>query len=309
MHDMRLFAHRLRLGKNVQSVEDLNINYKVLIYEEEAKRIANYTLQYPDRETGGSLFGYWSHTGSPIVAFISGPGKGSQHNRTSFFQNENYLFNLGTELYDRHGLQHIGEWHSHHKLGLNEPSTGDINTILSGIEKQNWPRFLLLITTIDRKDLVLKNYFLFLKNNTKPSPLKILTLSGFSPFRNKPYNQQEEDFRPPPYTTWQPGPFTPGTLQNSKSEPKKWYSTREGMDILLKIKKEFEEVGMSCEVFIDPKKYDNVELQLKDDKLFLSPEFPSKAPEWENSAKPKQIKLWSPTSNIANWYLLSKESK
>lgn len=310
MHDMQLFKSRLRSILNGQSGKDLYINSKVLIYKEEAMRIANLTLQYPDKETGGSLFGYWSHSGCPIVSFVCGPGHGSQHNRTSFYQNESYLYNLGTDLYDRHGLQHIGEWHSHHKLGLNEPSSGDINTVLSGTEKQNWQRFLLLITTIDIRNegLVFKNYYLFIKNDYKPIPLKILTLPGSSPFRDNRVTYQEENFHPFPFTTWKPGPFTPGTQHSVKSELKKWYSTKEGIDIILKIKKEFEESGMPCEVLINPMKDDNVELQFKDDKLFLTPEFPKKAPEWEESAKPEEIEPWLPSSNIVDWYLLSKES-
>jgi len=41
---------------------------KVLIYATEADRVASLTLEHPDIETGGDLFGYWTHTGSPIVA-------------------------------------------------------------------------------------------------------------------------------------------------------------------------------------------------------------------------------------------------
>ena len=32
---------------------------------------------------------------------------------------------LGGLLFSRAGLQHIGEWHSHHRLGLAEPSGGE----------------------------------------------------------------------------------------------------------------------------------------------------------------------------------------
>src|SRR6185295_3006833 len=90
--------------------EPVNVGsgHKVLVYSAEADRIARYTLEYPDIETGGDLFGYWTHSGSPIVAYAIGPGRGSRHHVTSFYQDESYLHRVGTSLYDAHALQHIG---------------------------------------------------------------------------------------------------------------------------------------------------------------------------------------------------------
>ena len=125
---MRIFSILKSEKKNLPAPKPKE-SHKALIYQNEAKRIAQLTLQYPSIETGGSLFGYWTHSKSPIVSLASGPGRGSRHNHTSFYQNETYLHDMGTELYDQHGMQHIGEWHSHHRLGLNQPSEGDVNTI------------------------------------------------------------------------------------------------------------------------------------------------------------------------------------
>ena len=78
---------------------------KLLIYGSEAERLAQLTAQYPDIETGGDLFGYWTHSGSPVVSFAIGPGRSSRHHFTSFYQDETYLREVGTELYDQHGRQ------------------------------------------------------------------------------------------------------------------------------------------------------------------------------------------------------------
>ena len=115
MYDMRILSGKLNLKSTNPPELHQGDGQNVLIYREEAHRIAILTLQYPNIETGGSLFGYWTHSGSPIISFAGGPGHGSRHDKWSFCQNETYRLNLGTELYDKHGLQHVGEWNSHHQ--------------------------------------------------------------------------------------------------------------------------------------------------------------------------------------------------
>ena len=43
------------------------------------------------------------------------------------------------------GLQHIGEWHSHHQLGLAHPSYHDTHTFLECMSSYDLPRFLMCI--------------------------------------------------------------------------------------------------------------------------------------------------------------------
>jgi len=121
---------------------------KTLIYESELDRIAGWVEEYPNLETGGDLFGFWTHTGAPVVQFVLGPGPRSQHNPTSFYQEKDFLINAGNLLRRRHGLQHIGEWHSHHQIDLAQPSSGDARTILRALEQYNFPQFLLCIANL-----------------------------------------------------------------------------------------------------------------------------------------------------------------
>ena len=164
---------------------------KVVIYAAEALRIARFVREYPSIETGGELFGYWTNSGAPVVSYAVGPGRGSVHRDMSFRQNADWLHGLGTDLYDRHALQHIGAWHSHHQLGLNEPSWLDIRTVVRGIEERS--KFLLMIATLDAapESFVVQNYYLVGRTG-KYRPLRLRSLPGESPFRTRPAEPGEE---------------------------------------------------------------------------------------------------------------------
>lgn len=116
-----------------------------IIYKSELDIISRFILDYPSIETGGQLFGYWTATGTPVVCYVIGPGRHASHNPTSFVQDWDYLEHVGAELNERYRLQHIGEWHSHHQLGLAHPSGGDVNTMSFGVGKPGFPRMLLCI--------------------------------------------------------------------------------------------------------------------------------------------------------------------
>lgn len=122
---------------------------KSVIFKSELDYISRCILDYPDIETGGQLFGYWSEDGVPVVLFAIGPGPKANHQRAFFNQDVDYLLRIGNELNRRFGLEHIGEWHSHHRLGLARPSGHDANTMISTIREKNLGRFLLCIGNCD----------------------------------------------------------------------------------------------------------------------------------------------------------------
>lgn len=121
-----------------------------IIYRSEFDYISRCILDYPNIETGGQLFGYWTSTGTPVVMYVIGPGRNAQHHSTSFIQDWDYLQMIGKELHSRYRIQHIGEWHSHHQLGLAHPSGGDVNTMSYGVGKPGFPRLLLCIGNCTR---------------------------------------------------------------------------------------------------------------------------------------------------------------
>lgn len=118
---------------------------KVIVYKSELDFISRCILDYKNIETGGQLFGYWTADGSPVVVYAIGPGANANHQVAFFNQDVDYLVNVGNVLVHHYGLQHIGEWHSHHKLGLAQPSRHDASTMADTIKEKRLTQFLLCI--------------------------------------------------------------------------------------------------------------------------------------------------------------------
>ena len=125
----------------------------ILLFQDDYNRMKNWVLQYPNSETGGQFFGLWANSKDPYINVVIGPGKNCRHGTHSFHQDIEYLKQTGTYLNKEFMMCHIGEWHSHHRLRIREPSSGDLNSIWkhfpSGVE-----HFLLVIATIEDKSTV-----------------------------------------------------------------------------------------------------------------------------------------------------------
>lgn len=127
-------------------IEDPERPSKVaMIYMSELDYMSRCILDYPNIETGGQLFGFWTNTGTPVVLYAIGPGPMARHHQTSFFQDQEYLKYIGMQLRKRFGLQHVGEWHSHHQMDLARPSGGDVSSMIFGVQQPGFPRMLLCI--------------------------------------------------------------------------------------------------------------------------------------------------------------------
>lgn len=144
-------------------VDDKRPSPTAIIYRSELDVLSRFILDYPNIETGGQLFGFWTATGTPVVLYAIGPGPHSQHNPTSFYQDMDYLNMVGIELHQRYRLQHIGEWHSHHQMDLAYPSGGDLRTMRNGVGIPGFPRILLCIGNCTLRETTV-NAFNFHKN-------------------------------------------------------------------------------------------------------------------------------------------------
>lgn len=131
---------------------------QVFIFKSELDYISRCILDYKNIETGGQLFGYWTAEGSPVVVYAIGPGKKANHQVAFFNQDIDYLINIGTLLVKHYGLHHIGEWHSHHQLGLAHPSGHDASTMADSIKKKNLGRFLLCIGNCNNSESTLNAF-------------------------------------------------------------------------------------------------------------------------------------------------------
>lgn len=130
---------------------------KALIYASELDYIAKCIQDYPNIETGGQLYGAWTASGAPRVMYAIGPGPRANHQSTFFNQDVEYLETIGAKLKE-YGLQHIGEWHSHHHLGLPHPSGHDAQTMQNGIAQLNLNRLLLCIGSFNDRGIVINPF-------------------------------------------------------------------------------------------------------------------------------------------------------
>ena len=123
-------------------------NFNVMIYEQDYKELCAWVLKKPNIETGGDLFGLWADKHTAVIQLVLGPGKQCTRTTASFYQDINYLRRVGSYLTQNEGVCHIGEWHSHHQLGLARPSGGDENTVWNNMPTYNLKRFVIFIANI-----------------------------------------------------------------------------------------------------------------------------------------------------------------
>lgn len=135
------------------------------IYKQDLEFISKCILDFPDIETGGDFFGFWNNLGLPVILYVTGPGKNCYRHSTFFKQDLEFLIDVGNSVYSLFGLQHIGSWHSHHKLSLAVPSNHDCNTMANAISNNNLDKFFMILGNITDNGGTTVNGFLFDKYN------------------------------------------------------------------------------------------------------------------------------------------------
>ena len=178
--------------------------FQVVIPNGELAQIQQWVREYPNLETGGDLFGLWSNDNTAVVQLVLGPGKNSRRTLVSYHQDTVYFAKAGSILTENYGLCHIGEWHSHHTLGLAQPSDGDQHTVWSNMPNSGFKRFVVFIANLDkeiksRKSKVARSFpvglgcFLFEVKDTKPRKTYEM-LQGFFdvPRGQSPYRQMQD---------------------------------------------------------------------------------------------------------------------
>jgi len=292
-------------------------HFKTIIYEDELSRIAGWVEEYPNLETGGDLFGFWTHSGAPMVEFVLGPGKKSRRKSTSFYQDVDHLIEAGEFLRDKHGLQHIGEWHSHHQMGLAQPSGGDANTVFRALEKYSFPNFLLCIANLRadpenlrKKQIVNVGCFLFSPSRTHYRTGAWVVLPGESPIRAslKKYKYGPVSFEDPRISrNWD---VVKTTLDTQTLEPARpievseglWYAKPEGRALLKEINANMEQRFLDCRMSRDAvtkkvcfsfkRNGDTWKIELPDD-------FPNTSPSFS-------VNGGTPINSVVNWTSDSK---
>jgi hypothetical protein len=134
------------------------------IFKEDLEYISRCILDYPDTETGGDFFGFWNNLGFPVIQYVTGQGIKSNQQVAFFQQDVDYLLKVSNAAYQSFGMQHIGSWHSHHKLRLARPSGHDSQTMANAINKNGLNQFFMILGNI-QYDSTIVNGFLFDKEN------------------------------------------------------------------------------------------------------------------------------------------------
>ncbi len=264
-------------------MEMTNSTGHIIIYQSELEYLSRYTLDYPNIETGGQLFGFWKEDGTPVVTFVIGPGKNANHEVAFFQQDIEYLEKIGNSLTNYHGLKHIGEWHSHHKLGLERPSGHDAANIQEKIDEYGFSQFLLCIGTISASKSSITP-FVFKNSGSSYSKAIWSVIKGESPSRAK--IKQDDLLMPkidaPNFDIESDSCSETITMPESiKRVETYWFADKNNHPILKRIVDEInKDDSGKCRVFMDDEKYVFLEISENRDKMkILFPDgFPQKSP-------------------------------
>ena len=184
-------GHRKKLFQPALPTHVVESAPVVYIYRSELDYLSRCILDFPAIETGGQMFGFYTDRGDFVVVYVIGPGPRANHQITFFNQDKEYLLKVYHVIL-KHGLQKIGEWHSHHQLGLARPSGHDENSVVSVMRKFQMIRHLLCIGNVDHKGRSTENAFTFSKDNdycTQHVAWKVIEMD--SPYRTLMDNDQE----------------------------------------------------------------------------------------------------------------------
>src|ERR1700730_6622769 len=118
----------------------------LVIWESELRAIAAEAAAWTV-ETGGDLFGRWSDGATVFLATKAGPN--AQRDNAHFRLDVDYLRQLSEPLAADWPLRYFGDWHSHHRLGLSAPSSGDRRRIRQLGKRNAFPGMAEIIVTTE----------------------------------------------------------------------------------------------------------------------------------------------------------------
>jgi len=166
----------------------------VLIFQSELAAIEAETLKWPDRETGGELFGYFTHAGWPVVHRVVNANATARRGSVTFHPNVDQINQEGRNLIDRYGMQHLGQWHSHHHMSLTHPSGTDRTTVAEAIRTYGLGSFVQVIANIRERQgsngALAHAYFYRDRQPDQYESMSWLVLPGASPLGLVPDQRQ-----------------------------------------------------------------------------------------------------------------------
>ena len=291
-------------NENVHSNQPSSI---AIIYQSEFDYISRCILDYPNIETGGQLFGYWTAENTPVVLYAIGPGPNANHQSAFFNQDVDYLIRVGKPIVEHFGLQHIGEWHSHHQLGLAQPSTHDAHTMISTIRDKHLGQFLLCIGNCTNISSTL-NAFNFTEVSSNYTKARWCIKDIDSPFREKIDNELAPFLvHPRTIQANMENVYSTESQQNLPPEYKEsyWFSIKENRQILKLI---MDSIG-ECSIQQDKDGYIYLTIVSGNivDTIFFPEGFPQQAPrikrKYSNNTVLELNVPWSYRGDIYNDFI------
>ena len=129
----------------------------------------------------------WALADSPVVFLATKAGPNAQRSNAHFGLDVEYLRQLSEPLATQWALRYFGDWHSHHRLGLLEPSSGDRRRIRQLGNRNQFPGMAEIIVTTEglqhRPIVRLHPWFYDLSVEGDPAPMATKVLPGCSPIR------------------------------------------------------------------------------------------------------------------------------
>ena len=158
--------------------------HTLITWESELRAIAAESAAWTV-ETGGDLFGRWE--AHPAVFLATKAGPKAQRSNAHFRLDVDYLRQLSEPLASEWALRYFGDWHSHHRLGLLEPSSGDRRRIRQLGNRNQFPGMAEIIVTTEgsqQQPIVrLHPWFYDLSVEGDPTAMAVKVLPGCSPIR------------------------------------------------------------------------------------------------------------------------------
>jgi hypothetical protein len=159
-------------------------NKSLLIWESELRAIAAEAGAWTI-ETGGDLFGRWQ--GTPTVFLATKAGPNAQRDNAHFRLDVDYLRQLSEPLAADWALRYFGDWHSHHRLGLTAPSSGDRRRIRQLGKRNSFPGMAEIIVTMEgprqTPTMRIHPWFYDLTSGEEPIAMSVTVYAGCSPVR------------------------------------------------------------------------------------------------------------------------------
>ena len=158
----------------------------IAIYESELQAMGLESSSC-DTETGGDLFGVWDDI--PVVYLATNAGPKAKREHAHFRLDVNYLIRLSSMLEDDWGLRYFGDWHSHHRLGLEKPSGGDQDRIRRLASKNSFAEMAEFIVTFgpekrgSKQEIDLHPYAYLQLPSGCMNHATLIVLQGVSPVR------------------------------------------------------------------------------------------------------------------------------